>query len=100
MNYKTYLQNEIHRFVKEHNRVPTARDMGRSERGEYPSIKAYQNHFGSWSEALRSCGYTPNRGRNPQAIYKAAPKCLRKYSTDCLTATRLRDIQVDEVDVI
>jgi len=78
MNYKTFLKNEIHRFVKEHNRVPTARDMGRSERGEYPSVKAYQNHFGSWSQALIECGYKPNRGKNP-SVYRTIPKYLQRH---------------------
>ena len=47
---KDFLINEIHRFIKEFNRVPIAKDFDSNI--NYPSRDKYRKIFGNWSNAL------------------------------------------------
>lgn len=50
--------DDIRRVADELGKPPTAKEM--VEHGEY-SQRVCQNKFGSWNEALRAAGYSPNR---------------------------------------
>ena len=52
------LLNELKRFEKEFGRVPTQKDF--ENREGYPNRKTFANHFGSFNNALRLAGITPN----------------------------------------
>lgn len=52
---KEFLINELHRFYKENNKIPTSLDF-RNTKG-YPSNKVYAINFGSWNNALQVAGY-------------------------------------------
>jgi len=46
-----FLISELKRFYNTYDKVPTCTDF--DEDKEFPSRKVYQNHFGSWNNALR-----------------------------------------------
>lgn len=50
-----YLTNELHRFIKEHNRLPTSIDF-EGLKG-YPARKTFSKYFGSVNNALIKIGY-------------------------------------------
>lgn len=72
MKYEQFLLNELKRFYLENNKIPCARDMGNS----YPSVQAYQNHFGSWNNAIKAAGFRPRRTR----VEKIVARPIRKES--------------------
>lgn len=51
------LLDELHRFVRENGRVPTAPEM--SPKFGYPAAGAYVSHFGSFNNALETAGLIP-----------------------------------------
>jgi len=53
-----FLISELKRFYNTYNKVPTCCDF--DENKEFPSLKVYQNHFGSWNNALREAGMDIN----------------------------------------
>ena len=58
---KVDLVQNIHNIRNEISRVPTAQDIVKS--GKH-SIRTYIERFGSWNQALREAGYTPNAVQN------------------------------------
>ncbi|WP_337653229.1 homing endonuclease associated repeat-containing protein [Halomontanus rarus] len=55
------LIEELERLHTELGRTPTIEDM--NDHGKY-SQRPYSGHFGSWTDALKSAGLTPNREIN------------------------------------
>ena len=51
------LLTEIRRLAEERGRTPTVRDM--RDHGKYTPARYYSN-FGSWNDAVREAGYSPN----------------------------------------
>lgn len=52
------LLDELHRLREELNEIPSSTDM--NDMGEYWAA-TYQDHFGSWNNALREAGFEPNQ---------------------------------------
>lgn len=52
------LLNEIRRLARELNKTPTKKQM--NDIGKY-YCQSYRQRFGSWSEAVRQAGFTPNQ---------------------------------------
>lgn len=65
---KQFLINELHRFVKEHNRNPTSKDINRKNSG-YPSTSGYRTQFGSFNNGLIAAGLNVNTHTNCDSGY-------------------------------
>lgn len=55
-----FLINELHRWVKEHGRIPTT-DAWDADHNGYPSRSTYQRRIGGWGTVLEQGGYPANR---------------------------------------
>lgn len=75
--YEKFLISELKRFQTETNKVPCARDMGNS----YPSVQAYQNHFGSWNNALKAAGFKPRKTRVEKIVARPIKIFKNRYNT-------------------
>lgn len=84
-----FLEQEFHRFVKEHGRVPTYAEFNNSE---YPSFWCYQNRFGSWNNAVIAYGYEINDS-NRKYILDDGEICASSYEFDISTWLKSKNIQ-------
>ncbi|MCK9309359.1 MAG: hypothetical protein M0P99_03710 [Candidatus Cloacimonetes bacterium] len=79
---KTYsdeeLITELHRFVEENGRVPTANDMNNS--AGYISKKQYITRFRTWSNALRSSGLSDKVDYNNENVISMLQNFKNKYN--------------------
>lgn len=55
---KDFLISELHRFVRENERIPTFIDIASAN--NYPSARTYADHFGSWNKALTAASFEIN----------------------------------------
>lgn len=63
---KEFLISELHRFVKENNKIPRSHDM--IKRNGYPSYAAYQRYFETWDNALLTAKLFPMRMKRIDAV--------------------------------
>lgn len=56
---KEFLISELHRFVKENDRIPKQVDM--QTKSGYPSYAVYQYHFKTWNKVLEIVGFKLNQ---------------------------------------
>jgi len=84
------LIDEIHRFIKENNRIPKCSDMKRYN--GYPNFSVYFDHFGTWSNVLKISGA---KEFNDNAIKTKLINELHKFVAEHGRTPKLKEMRSD-----